>query len=64
MSPSTDRSSDPSPFAWIFGTALAAVAVAAVARTVMARRPGAPVAQAGPADDDAAEDPSLEGHPS
>lgn len=63
MSPSTDRSSDPSPFAWIFGSALAAIAVAAVARTVMGRRPGAPVAKDRPTAD-AAEDPSLEGHPS
>ncbi|AXH95544.1 hypothetical protein [Ornithinimicrobium avium] len=42
MSRSTDRSGDASPFAWIFGTALAAVAVSAVARTVLGRRRGVP----------------------
>lgn len=41
---STDRSKEPSPFAWIFGTALTAIAVAAVARTALGRRRSVPVA--------------------
>lgn len=70
MSRTVDRSQDPSPFAWIFGAALAFVALGAATRAVLDRRgrtsshdaAGAPAwgAAAGRDDDDEA----VAGHPS
>lgn len=70
MSRTTDRSQDPSPFAWIFGAALAFVALGAATRAVLGRgdrtSPGGvagartPDGAAGQGDDEEA----VAGHPS
>lgn len=61
MSRSTDRWEDASPFAWIFGAALAFVALGGIARAVMGRRPQTPVTGGL---DGSGEDDTLAGHPS
>ncbi|HSP60150.1 MAG TPA: hypothetical protein VLO09_03735 [Ornithinimicrobium sp.] len=64
MSRSTDRSQDPSPFAWIFGGALAMIVAGSVVRAITGRREtsgsGATAGVGGPDGDDA----ELAGHPS
>ncbi|MFX0537235.1 hypothetical protein ACQBAT_06160 [Ornithinimicrobium sp. Y1847] len=47
MSRSKDRSSDPSPFAWILGGALALVGLGAVVRSAVRDRRGGEVAGGG-----------------
>ncbi len=61
MSRSTDSWEDASPFAWIFGMALAAVALGGLARALMDRRTRQPATTGRP---EADEDDSLAGHPS
>ncbi|MGC5583692.1 hypothetical protein [Ornithinimicrobium sp. W1665] len=67
MNRSTDRSQDPSPFAWIFGGALAMVAAISIVRAVTGRRGRAasssPVASVVPSSGSTADD-ELSGHPS
>ncbi|MFK5633935.1 MULTISPECIES: hypothetical protein [unclassified Ornithinimicrobium] len=64
MSRSSDRSQDPSPFAWIFGAALSFVALGAATRAVLDRRDraGTPAARPVPTRD--SDDETLAGHPS
>ncbi|MFB9732309.1 hypothetical protein [Ornithinimicrobium kibberense] len=63
MSRSTDRSQDPSPFAWIFGGALAMIAAGSVIRAIAGRRgSGGQDVAGGPHAGDA--DADLAGHPS
>lgn len=63
MSRSTDRSQDPSPFAWIFGGALAMIAAGSVIRAITGRRgSGGPDVAGGRDAGDA--DADLAGHPS
>lgn len=68
MSPSTDRSSDPSPFAWIFGLVLGALAAAGVAGAVRRRSSGGVPddvsAATEPPEPPDAEGAPLAGHPS
>ncbi|GGK69926.1 hypothetical protein [Ornithinimicrobium pekingense] len=69
MSRSTDRWEDASPFAWIFGSALAFVALGAVTRAVLDRRDGGDRRDRGDRQatvrpPDTAEDDTLAGHPS
>ncbi|MGD8149888.1 hypothetical protein [Ornithinimicrobium sp. Y1694] len=47
LRPSRDRSGDPSPFAWIFGGALALVGLGAVIRSAVRDRSGGDVAEGG-----------------
>jgi hypothetical protein len=61
MSRSTDSWEDASPFAWIFGMALAAAALGGIARVMMDRRARQ---TAGVRRPDSSEDESLAGHPS
>ena len=66
MNRSTDRSQDPSPFAWIFGGALAMVAAMSIVRAVTGRQgraTGSPVASVVPSSGSTADD-ELSGHPS
>ncbi|MGD8200905.1 hypothetical protein ACQE98_09595 [Ornithinimicrobium sp. W1679] len=66
MNRSTDRSQDPSPFAWIFGGALAMVAAMSIVRAVTGRGRAArssPVASVVPSSGSTADD-ELAGHPS
>ncbi|OLT21750.1 hypothetical protein BJF81_14970 [Ornithinimicrobium sp. CNJ-824] len=63
MSRSTDRSQDPSPFAWILGGALAMIAAGSVIRAVTGRRGSGGQDVAGGRDAGDA-DADLAGHPS
>ena len=63
MSRSTDRSQDPSPFAWIFGGALAMIAAGSVIRAITGRRGSGAPDMAG-SRDAGDTDADLAGHPS